>query len=158
MGERVEWALHCCFNLGFVGPDVAVTAARLAAFHGLPAAYLNKQLQAMARAGIVESSQGPGGGFRLARSPQQITLMDVVTAIEGPDPAFRCTEIRERGPAGMWGTSQRACTIDAAMRQADLAWRRSLAGQTVADLMATFQNTYPAMPDRIKDWFTTAHA
>ena len=153
MGEGVEWALHCCFNLGFVGPDTAVPAARLAAYHGLPAPYLNKQLQALARAGIVGSVPGPGGGFRLARPPRQITLMDVVTAIEGAEPAFRCAEIRAQGGSAAAGTSPQACTIDVAMRRAELAWRRSLAEQTLADLMDTFEATYPAAPDRIRTWF-----
>ena len=52
MSEGVEWALHCCLNLALLEPGQAVTAARLAAFHDLPAAYLNKQLQALARAGM----------------------------------------------------------------------------------------------------------
>jgi Rrf2 family protein len=155
MSAGVEWALHCCMNLGFLGPDEAATAARLAAFHDLPAAYLNKQLQALVRAGIVASVPGPHGGFRLARHPRKITLLDVVTAIEGPQPAFRCAEIRGQGPSGAWGAPQAACTIDAAMRKAELAWRQALADQTLAGISATFERHYPAMPDRIRNWFTS---
>jgi DNA-binding IscR family transcriptional regulator len=81
--------------------------------------------------------------------------LDVVTAIEGPSPAFRCAEIRAQGPAGAWGRSQAACTIDAAMRKAELAWRRALADQTLADINATFERTYASMPDRIRDWLTS---
>lgn len=98
MSEGVEWALHSCVNLAWSGPDRAVSAARLAAWHDLPAAYLNKQLQALARAGIVSSTPGPRGGFRLARPLDAISLMDVVAAVEGPDEAFRCAEIRQQGP------------------------------------------------------------
>jgi Rrf2 family protein len=156
MGEGVEWALHCCLNLALLGPEAAVPAARLAAFHDLPAAYLNKQLQALARAGIVASVPGRGGGFRLARDPSRITLMEVVTAIEGSQAAFRCTEVRAQGPSGSWGTAQAMCTIDAAMRKAELAWRHTLAEQTLADIVATFQRRYPAMPGRIGNWFDTA--
>nr|WP_053626948.1 Rrf2 family transcriptional regulator [Streptomyces sp. XY511] len=107
------WALHSCVNLAWpglawpglawsgpdrTGPDRAVSAARLAAWHDLPAAYLNKQLQALARAGILTSSPGPRGGFRLARPLAAISLMDVVAAVEGPEEAFRCMEIRRQGP------------------------------------------------------------
>lgn len=155
MGEGVEWALHCCLNLALLGPEAAVPAARLAAFHDLPAAYLNKQLQALARAEVVASVPGRGGGFRLARDPSQITVLEVVTAIEGSQDAFRCTEIRANGPSGSWGTTQAVCTIDAAMRKAELAWRRTLAEQTLADLVASFQRRYPAMPRRIASWFET---
>jgi Rrf2 family protein len=158
MSEGVEWALHCCLNLAFLDPDAAVPTARLAAFHDLPPAYLNKQLQALARAGIVSSVPGRGGGFKLARDPARITLMDVVTAIEGEQHAFQCTEIRSHGPSANWGTTQAMCTIDAAMRRAEIAWRRALAEQTLADLVATVRRRYSAMPRRINSWFATGHA
>ncbi|WP_309112460.1 Rrf2 family transcriptional regulator [Saccharothrix sp.] len=153
MGEGVEWAVHCCLDLAWVG-DRAVPAARLAAYYDLPAAYLNKQLQALARAGLLTSTPGPRGGFRLARTPERITLMDVVSAIEGPDHAFRCTEIRRRGPGANHADHSR-CAVDQAMGVAELAWRRELAAQTVADVMATVQRTNPDVPDRVRRWFTT---
>lgn len=158
LSDGVEWALHCCVNLALLEPGTSVTAARLAAFHDLPTAYLNKHLQALAREDIVTSTRGPGGGFRLARPAAGISLLDVVVAIEGRQPAFRCTEIRAQGPSGSWGTAKVACTIDTAMRTADRAWRESLAGQSIADLVATFVSRYPSMPRRIEEWFGSAHA
>jgi DNA-binding IscR family transcriptional regulator len=74
-----------------------LSTAQLAASHDLPRAYLNKQLQALAQAGLLVSTPGVRGGFRLARPPEAISLLDVVEAIEGPQEAFRCTEIRQRG-------------------------------------------------------------
>ncbi|MEV0133463.1 Rrf2 family transcriptional regulator [Dactylosporangium sp. NPDC050688] len=153
MSEGVEWALHCCLNLAFLGPGTAVPGARLAAFHELPPVYLHKQMQALVRAGIVSSTPGRRGGFQLARDPAHITLMDVVAAVEGQEPAFRCTEIRSQGPSGSGGTTQAICTIEAAMRKAEMAWRRALAEQTLADLMATVERRYPATPRRISSWF-----
>ena len=70
MNEGVEWAMHSCVNLSWL-PGEAVTAKRLAAFYDLPTAYLNKQLQALTRAGILTSVSGPKGGFQLARDPRQ---------------------------------------------------------------------------------------
>jgi Rrf2 family protein len=154
MSRGVEWALHCCLNLVWLGPEVAVTAAHLAAFYDLPAAYLNKQVQALVRAGIASSVPGPHGGFRLTRPPEQISLLDVVTAIEGPEPAFRCMEIRQRGPFGGESESFTArCLIDQAMRQAELAWRRELANQTLADLRAAVERDAPGVPERTRRWF-----
>ena len=54
--------------------------------------------------GIVESRPGPLGGYRLARPPSDITLLDVVLAVDGDDAAFRCREIRQRGPAATAGS------------------------------------------------------
>ncbi|QGZ49776.1 MULTISPECIES: RrF2 family transcriptional regulator [Streptomyces] len=154
MSEGVEWALHSCLNLAWIGPERAVTAARLAAYHELPAAYLNKQLQALSRAGILGSVSGPKGGFRLARPLDRITLMDVVAAIEGPEEAFRCSEIRQQGPgAGPAGTSTAACAIAEAMAKAELAWRRELAARTLDDIRLQAERQAPTAPDRIRRWF-----
>ncbi|MFD7548714.1 RrF2 family transcriptional regulator [Streptomyces sp. NPDC059816] len=138
MGEGVEWGLHCCLTLAWLEDEAPVPTARLAAWFDLPPAYLTKRLQTLVRSGILNSTPGARGGFRLGRRPEQITLMDVVAAVEGPDDVFRCTEIRQRG-AGLDTPAQefqRPCGIATAMRRAELAWRRELAGQTVADLMA----------------------
>ncbi len=153
MNEGVEWAVHSCLNLAWLGEDRAVPAAKLAAFYELPAAYLNKQLQALARAGIVTSTSGPRGGFRLARPPEEITLMDVVAAIEGPDEAFRCTEIRHRGGSGSRSRSETPCAVHTSMRKAELAWRRELASQSIADIAATVDDHSPAAAERVRRWF-----
>jgi DNA-binding IscR family transcriptional regulator len=66
--------------------------------------------------------------------------------------AFRCTNIRRRGagaerPAHEF---QRPCVISTAMRKAELAWRRELAGQTLADMMTAAPS---AAVERTRDWF-----
>ena len=137
MSEGVEWGLHCCITLAWLGDAAPVSTAKFAAEFGLAPAYLNKCLQALVRAGILTSTAGARGGFRLARRPDKVTLLDVVTAIEGNDEAFRCTEIRKRG-IGACATAQaftRPCAIAAAMRKAERAWRRELSAQTIADVM-----------------------
>jgi Rrf2 family protein len=159
MSEGVEWALHSCLNLTWVEPGQAVTATKLAAFYELPAAYLNKQLQALTRAGILSSSSGPRGGFQLARSPEVITLLDVVTAIEGPEEAFRCNEILRQGPGADPKTDYRqSCLISQGMRRADLAWRRELAAQTIADLKSSVEQQYPSAPQNTRHRLATLRA
>ncbi|MFD9010534.1 RrF2 family transcriptional regulator [Streptomyces sp. NPDC059552] len=153
MSEGVEWALHSCVNLAWSGPDRAVSAARLAAWHDLPAAYLNKQLQALARAGIVTSTPGPRGGFRLARPLEAISLMDVVAAVEGPEEAFRCAEIRQQGPgAGAPAAYTADCAIARAMTRAELAWRRALAAQNLDEIRQQAERQAPEAPERLRAW------
>lgn len=155
MSDGVEWALHSCVNLAWSGPDRAVSAARLAAWHDLPAAYLNKQLQALARAGIVVSTPGPRGGFRLARPLADISLMDVVAAVEGPDEAFRCTEIRRQGPGGPDREAEAgapACAIAQAMGRAELAWRTALAAQDLDGIRRQAERQAPDAPERLRAW------
>ncbi|MFC5831538.1 RrF2 family transcriptional regulator [Nonomuraea insulae] len=137
MGESVEWGLHCCVTLGWLRDQGPVSIRRLAAWFDLPQEYLKKRLQALVRAGILTSSPGVRGGWSLARPPEQITVMDVVTALEGAEEAFRCAEIRLRGESGRGGGAEfaRPCGIAGLMRRAELAWRRELAAHTIADLM-----------------------
>ena len=154
MGEGVEWSVHCCLLLGWAG-DRPLPTARLAAAHGLSAAYLNKHLQALARAGLVESTPGPRGGFRLTRPPAQITLMDVVSAIEGPDDAFRCTEIRQAGVGRTAPQESFAapCAVSTAMRGAEMAWRRALAAQSLEDVMSLVEKNHPGTAEDMRTWF-----
>lgn len=135
MSNGVEWAIHSCTLLANLVDGQALPAAKLAEFHGVPAPYLSKHMQALVRAGICQSVPGPAGGFRLARPAKDVTLLDVTEAIEGDEPAFHCTEIRQRGPSGLppdcYGGP---CGIAAAMWRAEEAWRRELAAVSIADI------------------------
>ncbi len=138
MSEGVEWGLHCCLVLAWLDDRAPIATARLAQMFELPPEYLKKRLQPLVREGILESTPGVRGGYRLAKALEQITLMDVVAAVEGRTGAFRCTEIRRRGAGETAAKSEfaKTCGIATAMRRAELAWRRELASQTIADLMA----------------------
>jgi Rrf2 family protein len=136
MSEGVEWVLHTCTVLATLPSDQALPAAKLAELHDVPPAYLAKHLQATTAAGITRSVAGPRGGYRLAKPPAEITLLDVVLAVDGDDTAFRCTEIRQQGPvAGPPASYRRPCGIARAMWRAEDAWRASLAATTIADLV-----------------------
>ncbi|HWW53543.1 MAG TPA: Rrf2 family transcriptional regulator [Acidimicrobiales bacterium] len=136
ISEGVEWGLHCLVLLATVPPERALAAAKLAEFHDVPPAYLAKHLQALSRAGLVDTVPGPRGGYRLARPAAEITVLDVLAAIDGPAPAFSCTEIRRRGPAGLPDRYYRSvCGVHRAMLRAEEAYRAALRETTVADLV-----------------------
>ncbi|MFD4369927.1 RrF2 family transcriptional regulator [Rhodococcus sp. NPDC058521] len=130
---RVEAAIHCCVVLTWAQGHT-LTTGQLADLFGLPPAYLNKTLQALAKAGVTESVPGNRGGFALARSATAVSLMDIVAAIEGRDPLFRCQEIRQGGTAAATRVPVEACGIARAMGRADAAYRRELASQTLAEV------------------------
>jgi Rrf2 family protein len=136
LGEGVEWALHSCSLLAVLPDGQTLPASRLAEFHDVSAAYLAKHLQALSQAGIVEAVPGRRGGYRLARPAAEITLLDMVEAVEGSDASFRCTEIRRRGPTASSAREYRhACAVATAMGRADAVWRAELARQTLATLL-----------------------
>jgi Rrf2 family protein len=135
LSNGVEWALHCCVSLSQT--SAPVSAARLAELHDVPPAYLAKHLQALSRAGVTRSIPGQVGGYTLTRPARDISVLDVVTAIDGDTPAFRCAEIRQRGPLA--APPQRCatpCAIARAMATAEQAWKQAIATITVADLAA----------------------
>ena len=135
MSEGVEWALHCCLTLAWLDGETVPTATLAAAFE-VPPHYLNKILQALVRTNILTSTAGVKGGFRLARPATKISVLDVVDAVEGPEEAFRCTEIRQRGPGKTANAKDffRPCGIAAVMARANVVWRKELARTTIADL------------------------
>src|SRR6476619_2193158 len=153
MGRGVEWALHSCVNMSWTPPGEAVNSARLAAFYRLTAAYLNKQLQALVRAGILTSVSGPRGGFHLARRPENITVLDVVLALEGQEPAFRCEAILGNVPEpDRQENFARTCLISQTMRQAELAWRQALARQSIAGIADSMERRFPADKAKVLDY------
>jgi Rrf2 family protein len=135
--EGVEWAMHCAWLLAQTEPGQAVSSRRMAEFYGLPTAYLSKLLKSLVRAGLLDATTGPRGGFRLARPATKITMLDIVEAVEGKAPMFRCTEIRQRGPVPLSKSDcRRPCGIAKVMHDAERAWRAELSATTVADLTA----------------------
>jgi Rrf2 family protein len=157
IGEGVEWALHSCHLLAEAPPDRSLSSGQLAEFFDLPAPYLSKHLQALSRAGVTSSAPGPQGGYRLARPAAKVTVLDVVEAIEGSGAAFRCSEIRQRGPAALPARAYRhPCAIANVMAQAEAAWRRELQNVTIADLAGTVAVKAPAAQKRAQAWLRAA--
>ena len=154
LGKGVEWTTHICAMLPLVPPGHGLSVDALADYFEVPSAYLAKQMQLLRRAGIVESVRGKGGGYRLARSPDAITLLDIVTAIEGPMPAFRCTEIRQNGPCGLKRKDcKRPCEIAAAFGEAEQTYRDALAAKSLAMIMQdAAMNATPEHLSGIAQW------
>lgn len=136
LGAGVEWAAHVLLAIAALPDDAAAPAARLAELHELPQASMAKHLQALRRAGLVSAGEGRRGGYKLARPASQITLLDVVVAIEGDTKLFACTEIRRRGrfaPPSRSLTGR--CGIAATFDEAESLWRDRLA-RTTLDALA----------------------
>ncbi len=154
LSEGVEWGLHCAVLLAVMPADAALSTTRLADFHGVPVAYLAKHLQAMSRAGILEAGTGPRGGYRLARPSADISVLDVVEAVDGDDPPFRCLEIRRRGPAALPAREYRTmCGVHRVMVEADEEWRARLSRTSIAGLAAgVARDATPKGIEKFRRW------
>ena len=100
LSRAAETALRALPHLDPRGPKAPGREARdLALACGEPAPWLGKVLQKLARAGVLRSKRGRTGGFVLGRPAAEITLADVLLAIEGSDDLERLLDV-PAGPAG----------------------------------------------------------
>lgn len=142
MSDGVEWAIHCAALLACLPEGRTLSGKALAEYHGVSESYLLKHLKAMVSAGLFVSISGPRGGFRLARPADEITYLHIVQAVDGLEPAFRCDEIRQRGPVEPDPADcRRPCAINAAMLRAEMAWRKALKEENVGALARHLAST-----------------
>ncbi|TLW94668.1 RrF2 family transcriptional regulator [Saccharomonospora piscinae] len=140
-----EWVLHCATALAQLEPHTAVSTAQFAEHYDIPAPYLAKQLKALVKAGVLSAAPGPRGGFRLARAPEAITLLEIVEAVDGSAAPYECHEIRQRGRGALAPEEcRRTCVLAVRMAEAHDAWRRSLAAVSLADVVADIPPDAPA--------------
>jgi Rrf2 family protein len=140
-----EWVLHCATTLAQLEPGATASAKQLAEYYDLPGPYLAKQLQALVKAGLLAATTGPRGGFRLARPPDEITLLQIVEAVDGAASPYECREIRQQGRGALPAEDCRnTCVLAQKMADAYDAWRQSLAAVTLAGILAELPPTAPA--------------
>jgi Rrf2 family protein len=155
-GIVVEYGLHCL--LWLVGErDKPVSSRDLADLQGVPAPFVAKIFPQLEKAGIVAASKGIQGGYRLARPAAQVSVLDVVDAIEGRKRLFDCQEIRGRcalfrRKKPPWSGAG-VCGIHAVMLRAERSMRSELAKVSLLDLASGVQRKAPAsFAGQVSDW------
>jgi Rrf2 family protein len=81
---KADYAVRAAVELAAVGTGEPVKADQIAEAQSIPLNFLENILSELRRAGIVESRRGAAGGYLLARAPEEISLADVIRAVEGP--------------------------------------------------------------------------
>ena len=89
--------------------DRAVTVAEIAARQGISPAYLEQLFARLRRAGLVAGVRGPGGGYRLARPAETVTVADVIAAVDERVATTRC---KPGARVGCTGNAERCVTHD----------------------------------------------
>jgi FeS assembly SUF system regulator len=111
-------------------PRDVLSATELAERAGLEIPTVSKLLKPLAQAGLVEAFRGVNGGYRLARAPDEISLIEVVEAIEGPLGMTECSV-----HAGACGIEQ-SCGVRANWRRINDVVADALRGVTLAQMLA----------------------
>src|SRR5437867_1773487 len=89
---RTEYGLRALMELAARYGEGPVPAREIAEAQNVPLRFLEHQLAALHKGGIVESHRGAGGGAALARSPAEVRVWDVIEVLEGPISAMFCLE------------------------------------------------------------------
>ena len=84
LSARARYAVMAMADLAYRGPGGPVTLAQIAASQQLSQCYLEQLFGGLRRAGLVISTRGPGGGYRLARPANSVAIADIIGAIDEP--------------------------------------------------------------------------
>ena len=131
LSHRGDYVVRAAVALAGAWPDRSYrTIASVAEEMELPLSFTPQILGQLAKAGVAESKAGRGGGYRLARDPHRVTLLEVVEAAEGHLVAERCAL---RGGPCRWDD---VCAVHPAWVRASEAVRGALAETTLAEVVA----------------------
>jgi Rrf2 family protein len=139
VSQKLEYAMRAMIELAHRrGEGTLVPAREIAERQQIPLRFLEQQLGALSKAGLVESFRGAGGGCRIARDPAEITVAQIADAIEGQIfPMFclepsdhTCFQDSQCGLQGFWADVARAA-------------QKVFDETTVADLSARHQRMSP---------------
>lgn len=84
ISARVDYAIRACVELAAAADDGPVKGEGISQTQSIPFKFLENILLELKRAGLVNSQRGHDGGYWLARAPREITIADVIRAVEGP--------------------------------------------------------------------------
>jgi len=121
VSQRLDYALRALVALAALAPGAAVAAGEVADRLGLPRRFVEQQITLLAKSGLVVSQRGARGGCVLARPAQEITVADVVEALQGS--VLDVPAVTDSAASEMWAA-------------AAAHLRKALASTTLADLAA----------------------
>lgn len=107
--QATNYALHTMLYFVALPLGTTIGVQRLAERQGLSPTYLSKILTRLVKAGMIESTPGINGGYRLTRNKADLSFLDVIQAIEGTASLFQCDD----------GLEHQACLIQQVMTQAE---------------------------------------
>jgi Rrf2 family protein len=132
--KTAEYALRAAVWLGRT-PNTPQSADQLAKAIRVPRRYLHKVLQDLVKAGLVRSQSGPGGGYALTRSPEEITILDTINAVG-------CIQRIRRCPLGLDSHSS-LCPLHEELDKAYAAMEDAFSRVTVAQVLSRPSSIQP---------------
>jgi Rrf2 family protein len=84
LSSKGRYSVRAMFDIAFHGEGASAQIKDIAERQGIPPRFLEQIFQDLRRAGLVSSKRGPRGGYQLSRQPREITVGDIIRAVEGP--------------------------------------------------------------------------
>ncbi|HUR85727.1 MAG TPA: Rrf2 family transcriptional regulator [Solirubrobacteraceae bacterium] len=136
---KAEYGVRLLIELGRQPPEHPVSLKAIADAENLPLAYLERIVALLKRADLVESTRGAHGGYQLARSPADITMDEVVLALEGSLAPMECF-VDDRSDDGRvlcshHDDSGRGCATKLLWTRVQVGVLKTLAHTTLAELV-----------------------
>ena len=139
ISQKLEYAMRAMIELALRKDDDALVPAReIAERQQIPLRFLEQQLGALHKAGLVESFRGAGGGCRIARDPTEIRVADIADAIEGQLFPMFCLE-----PSDHTCFQDSRCGLQGFWADVAIAIQRVFEETTVADLVSRHKQMKP---------------
>ena len=134
---KAEYGIRLMVALGREAGEQPVALAALAEAESLPSSYLEHLVAKLREAGLVQSTRGAHGGYRLARPAADIAMLEVVEALEGPIAPMECFHVERDGKVQCShepGTDD-ACSTKLLWTRVQGGISKALAGTTLAELV-----------------------
>jgi FeS assembly SUF system regulator len=128
ISKLTDYGIVLLANFALAPTGATLTAREMAESTGLPHPVVSKMLKTLAGAALLRSQRGAKGGYSLARAPEQLSVADILEALEGPLALMECSA----GP-GHCG-QESSCTVRAPWQHINRAVRGALEGMTLAEL------------------------
>jgi len=136
--RETDYALRALARLA--GTEDFIPVSALAEGEDIPEDFLRKIMQTLHHAGIVESRQGPFGGYRIVKAPAEVTLLDVLRAVQGPPHINECFQAPEACARA------RSCPVRRQLAKLQAAFNREMELISLDDMLRQIPSGEGSMP------------
>ncbi len=134
---KTEYAVRAIIEIALLENKRPVQVREIAAKQAIPERFLEQVMAALRKAGLIESTRGAQGGYRLTKPKEQITLADIIQAIEGPMQVMEClNQEHEHNTCAQ----ANLCTVRGVWQSVQNTLLENLGSITLAKLINDYKN------------------
>ncbi|NOY52038.1 MAG: Rrf2 family transcriptional regulator [Deltaproteobacteria bacterium] len=99
LSNRSQYGVRALFDIAYYGEGRTMQIHEISKRQGIPRRFLEQIFFVLKKAGMIDSTRGPKGGYSLHRAPGEISVGDIIRVLEGPIEPVPCTTMEEDGSA-----------------------------------------------------------